>query len=87
MVAALQQEFAQFDLTFSIGGQISFDVFPRGWDKTYCLQFVDKEFGDIHFFGDKTYPVRAGSITDLTVLRVIALPGSAACTEQNALQL
>ena len=34
MVAALQAEFADEDLTFSIGGQISFDLFPKGWDKT-----------------------------------------------------
>jgi phosphomannomutase len=27
----------------------------QGWDKTYCLQFVqDKGFDEIHFFGDKT---------------------------------
>jgi len=38
------------------GIQISFDVFPIGWDKTYCLQFVEKEgYKEIHFFGDKTY--------------------------------
>lgn len=30
----------------------------QGWDKTYCLQFVD-EFETIHFFGDKTFPVSA----------------------------
>ncbi|ETO24501.1 hypothetical protein RFI_12657 [Reticulomyxa filosa] len=42
-------------LKCSIGGQISFDVFPHGWDKTYCLQFVEKEnFKEVHFFGDKT---------------------------------
>ena len=40
-------------LNFSIGGQISFDVFPKGWDKTYCLQFLT-EYDEIHFFGDKT---------------------------------
>jgi phosphomannomutase len=56
MVAALQKEFADLDLVYSIGGQISFDVFPRGWDKTYCLQFLDeKEFTTVHFFGDKTF--------------------------------
>lgn len=55
MVAALQKEFADFGLTYSIGGQISFDVFPTGWDKTYALQFVDDKFEHIHFFGDKTY--------------------------------
>lgn len=34
-VEVLRKEFADLELTFSIGGQISFDVFPRGWDKTY----------------------------------------------------
>ncbi|MBI95554.1 hypothetical protein CL656_00160 [bacterium] len=42
-------------INYSIGGQISFDVFPEGWDKTYCLQFVENEYDEIHFFGDKTY--------------------------------
>lgn len=55
MIAALEKEFADYGFKYSIGGQISFDVFPIGWDKTYCLQFVDSEFGDIHFFGDKTH--------------------------------
>jgi phosphomannomutase len=57
MVAALKAEFADLGLGYSIGGQISFDVFPIGWDKTYCLRFVEKDFDDIHFFGDKTYEV------------------------------
>ena len=55
MVATLQKEFADLGLTYSIGGQISFDVFPTGWDKTYCLQFVEGDFDAIHFFGDKTF--------------------------------
>ncbi len=42
-------------MTYSIGGQISFDVMPRGWDKTYCLRFL-KEYDEIYFFGDKTHP-------------------------------
>lgn len=40
MVEDLRKEFADVDLTFSIGGQISIDIFPRGWDKTYCLNHV-----------------------------------------------
>lgn len=51
-----------FGNSFSIGGQISFDVFPTGWDKTYCLRHLENEksisgteFTTIHFFGDKTY--------------------------------
>ena len=38
MVAKLREEFADYELTYSIGGQISFDVFPQGWDKTFCLK-------------------------------------------------
>ncbi|PNW73297.1 hypothetical protein CHLRE_14g626900v5 [Chlamydomonas reinhardtii] len=53
-VEVLRTKFAHLGLTYSIGGQISFDVFPQGWDKTYCLQFLT-EFDEIHFFGDKTY--------------------------------
>lgn len=43
------------ELTYSIGGQISFDAFPSGWDKTFCLNYISKSFKEIHFFGDKTY--------------------------------
>ncbi|KAG8945105.1 Phosphomannomutase [Tulasnella sp. 424] len=55
-VQKLKENFPEYDLTYSIGGQISFDVFPRGWDKTYALKHVEDEgFEEIHFFGDKTY--------------------------------
>ncbi|KAG8908212.1 Phosphomannomutase, partial [Tulasnella sp. 417] len=55
-VQKLKETFPQYDLTYSIGGKISFDVFPRGWDKTYALKHVEDEgFEEIHFFGDKTY--------------------------------
>ena len=50
----LTKEFGE-DLKFSVGGQISVDFFPHGWDKTYCLKFVNDLYGDIHFFGDKCY--------------------------------
>lgn len=54
-VKVLQEKFADYGLTFSIGGQISFDIFPNGWDKTYALNHVqDEGFEEIHFFGDKT---------------------------------
>ncbi|XP_066054628.1 phosphomannomutase 2 [Chamaea fasciata] len=56
-VADLQREFAGKGLTFSIGGQISIDVFPDGWDKRYCLGIVAKDgYKTIHFFGDRTMP-------------------------------
>lgn len=54
---ALMQEFSNLGLRFVIGGQISIDVFPDGWDKRYCLQFVEQDgYEKIHFFGDKTSP-------------------------------
>jgi phosphomannomutase len=54
-VTALKAAFPDYGLTYSIGGQISFDVFPNGWDKTYALRHVqDEKFEEIHFFGDKT---------------------------------
>ncbi|KAG1141249.1 hypothetical protein G6F37_008773 [Rhizopus arrhizus] len=55
-VEALKKEFSHLSLTYSIGGQISFDVFPTGWDKTYCLRHLQSDgFKHIHFFGDKTF--------------------------------
>jgi len=54
MVSTLQERFAELELTYSVGGQISFDVFPKGWDKTFCLRYLDA-FDTVHFFGDKTY--------------------------------
>lgn len=62
-VEKLRERFGHLGLTFSIGGQISFDVFPTGWDKRYCLQHLENEakkpggisYTTIHFFGDKTF--------------------------------
>ncbi|PSR91913.1 eukaryotic phosphomannomutase [Coniella lustricola] len=62
-VAKLRERFGHLGLTFSIGGQISFDVFPTGWDKTYCLRHLENEakkaggvsYTTVHFFGDKTF--------------------------------
>ena len=62
MVEEVRKKFPSLGLTYSIGGQISFDAFPTGWDKTYCLRHVEAEkersgveYTTIHFFGDKTY--------------------------------
>lgn len=56
MVKHLNNELADLNMQFSIGGQISIDAFPKGWDKTYCLQFVENDYDKIYFFGDKIHP-------------------------------
>lgn len=49
--------FTKFSLNLT-GGMISFDVFPEGWDKRYCLNILeDEKFDVIHFFGNETTPV------------------------------
>ncbi|KEF52634.1 phosphomannomutase [Exophiala aquamarina CBS 119918] len=66
LIEAIKKEFPNLGLTYSIGGQISFDVFPTGWDKTYCLHHIEAEadptkglsgvhYKNIHFFGDKAF--------------------------------
>ena len=30
-------------------------MFPKGWDKTFCLQYLT-QFDKVYFFGDKCYP-------------------------------
>lgn len=56
MIECLKSKFDQYGLQYAIGGQISIDVFPETWDKTFCLQFVKKgdRFKQVHFFGSKT---------------------------------
>lgn len=58
MVQVLRQQFdgTDIEMDFSIGGQISIDCFPKGWDKRFCLQFIRNKFDRIYFFGDKTFP-------------------------------
>lgn len=55
MIKSLEQEFNEVDLSYAIGGQISFDVYPLGWDKSFCLsRLPQNKFKEIHFFGDQT---------------------------------
>lgn len=60
IVDAIHKDFGpetEYKLAANIGGQIGIDLGIVGWDKTFCLQFLDeKEFPTLHFFGDKTDP-------------------------------
>lgn len=43
----------ELGLTAVVGGMISIDIYPDGWDKTYCLKFLDLN-DKIYFYGDNT---------------------------------
>lgn len=53
MVKNLKEFTESIGIVCSIGGQISIDVFPKNWDKTYCLNHIKEE--TIVFFGDMTH--------------------------------
>ena len=53
MIQYLEENFSHMCFDYSIGGQISFDVFPRNFNKTFCLNYLPHN-EPIHFFGDKT---------------------------------
>ena len=56
-VEVLNEKFPEnsFGLHFAIGGQISIDAFPIGWDKRFCLRHIENHaFKEIHFYGDRT---------------------------------
>tara|TARA_A100001011_G_scaffold269922_1_gene279170 strand:+ start:1236 stop:2009 length:774 start_codon:yes stop_codon:yes gene_type:complete len=40
------------DVTVALGGSTSFDIYPKGWDKTYVMNHLD-EYEEIYFIGDK----------------------------------
>ncbi|XP_041981405.1 phosphomannomutase-like [Aricia agestis] len=54
-VEALQNEFSDTKLCFTLGGQISIDIYPATWDKTICRQlYIGYEFREIHYYGGMT---------------------------------
>lgn len=59
LINKLTQQFSEYSengFTMSIGGEISIDIAPVGWNKAYCLNYLDKfNFRQIRFYGDKTH--------------------------------
>ncbi|KAK2154420.1 hypothetical protein LSH36_269g08044 [Paralvinella palmiformis] len=57
LVEKFKKQFPDLGLQFIIGGQISIDVYPDGWDKRYSLKHLENEgIKTFYFFGDKTNP-------------------------------
>jgi len=53
----LKSEFSKkmFNLDVALGGATSFDIYPKGWDKTYVINHLS-DYEDILFIGDKCNP-------------------------------
>jgi len=64
MVDDLEKNFGSKGMHFCIGGQISIDCFPKGWDKTFCLNHL-KDFEEVVFFGDMT--MKGGNDHEISV--------------------
>ena len=43
----------EFDVTIKLGGDTSFDIYPKGWDKTYALSHFEEGDWDFWFVGDR----------------------------------
>lgn len=43
------------DVVVKLGGETSFDIYPKGWDKTYAFRNFDNE-DTIYFVGDRCQP-------------------------------
>ena len=57
IIEKIKNRVPEMKLNFSVGGQISIDIFPKGWDKTFCLKFLqESNYEKIYFFGDRTEP-------------------------------
>ena len=55
MIDALKKEFP--DISILLGGAIGLGIHPKGWDKSYIMQFLNKEdYDGIIFYGDRCTP-------------------------------
>jgi phosphomannomutase len=55
MVQKIRQEFPDLPFELAVGGQISIDVYPTGFNKTRCLKYVNS-YDKIYFIGDSVQP-------------------------------
>ena len=42
-----------FPVVVKLGGDTSFDIYPKGWDKTYVFRHFDEQDWDFWFVGDR----------------------------------
>ena len=49
LISYLEENLSDINFNFTLGGNIGVCVNPKGWDKSYCLQFIPKRF-QLYFF-------------------------------------
>ena len=42
-------------LDVALGGETSFDIYPKGWDKTYVMRHLS-DYNEVYFVGDACHP-------------------------------
>ena len=60
MIKDFEDNFANsgYDLEFSLGGEIGISIYPKGWDKSYCLDYLQNKISPdvkVYYFGDKIF--------------------------------
>jgi len=61
MVSDMKEKFGAWNkLSWVVGGNSGFDVFPQNWDKSLVHRFT-KNFENFFYFGDKTDPTLCGN--------------------------
>ena len=43
----------ELEITIKLGGNTSFDIYPKGWDKTYAFNHFEQGDWDFWFVGDR----------------------------------
>lgn len=57
VVKELKPLLEPFNLDVLLGGSIGVGIHPKGWDKSYTLQFLDfDKYDEVYFFGDRCTP-------------------------------
>jgi len=46
----------EHQIEIKLGGETSFDIFPKGWDKTYAFNHFPQDDYEIYFVGDRCQP-------------------------------
>ena len=52
LISKILNQFKGYNLDAKLGGMIGIGIHPKGWDKSYVVQFLHN-YSDIYYFGDQ----------------------------------